>query len=366
MATKTNTDINGKEYYRITRVIGHTYDNNGKKQAIKKQFYGTSRRNAELKYEEWKDAQKSGKQEDDAKTLKPLRELAEYYTDNILAVDSTLALQTRELYTSSFKNHLLGAPFMGKPVRALRPADIQDYYNGLDITKDSLRSAHNFMIRFFKWLSLNEYCPNHIQAITLPDKPKVKKSDEIVIWEESEINLIQEKLKDHRLYFAIILSLYAGLRISEILGLKYGDLKGNYIDVARQYSRGEFRPPKANSARSVPMHDVIATELERHKKWHTEEMKKNEYKTDYIFTTRNGYMLDYHNVVRSLERAYKANNIPLKKFHAYRATFCTRLCNSGVRIEIASKLMGHKSVVVTAKYYTHISSIEEMDAIKMI
>ena len=37
MARKTNIEVNGKNYYRVTRTIGHRADG----RAIRKQFYGT-------------------------------------------------------------------------------------------------------------------------------------------------------------------------------------------------------------------------------------------------------------------------------------------------------------------------------------
>lgn len=45
MATKTNTKINGKDYFRVTLDLG--YDANGKR--IRKQFYGKSKKEAESK-----------------------------------------------------------------------------------------------------------------------------------------------------------------------------------------------------------------------------------------------------------------------------------------------------------------------------
>ena len=79
-----------------------------------------------------------------------------------------------------------------------------------------------------------------------------------------------------------------------------------------------------------------------------------------------GNPLDYHNVVHSLNRFYKCNGIEPKKFHAYRATFVTRLCENGVPIQIASKLAGHENITVTAKYYTDIEQDSMIDAIEKI
>jgi len=49
MAKKTNVTINGVGYYRLRKTIGK--DKNGN--PIRKPFYGSSKKDAEAKYEEW-------------------------------------------------------------------------------------------------------------------------------------------------------------------------------------------------------------------------------------------------------------------------------------------------------------------------
>ena len=95
-------------------------------------------------------------------------------------------------------------------------------------------------------------------------------------------------------------------------------------------------------------------------------MKRRGYKTEYVFTSENGNLLEYGNVRRSLMRFYKRNEIPEKKPHAYRATFCTELCRAGVPLEVASKLMGHKSVEVTAKHYALVKKDVQIEAINKL
>ena len=48
MATKTNTNIRGYKYYRLTKTVGHK---NGK--PVRKQFLGRSKAEAEKKYADW-------------------------------------------------------------------------------------------------------------------------------------------------------------------------------------------------------------------------------------------------------------------------------------------------------------------------
>ena len=49
MARKTNINVNGKQYYRVTRTIGHRADGT----AIRKQFYGTGINEANQKADEY-------------------------------------------------------------------------------------------------------------------------------------------------------------------------------------------------------------------------------------------------------------------------------------------------------------------------
>lgn len=362
MATKTNTTSNGYNYYRITRTIGHEYTG-GKKKPIKKQFLGRSKHEAEAKYDAWKAEQIRMKYERkaaaEAERTQPLQNLADYYCENILISDASYSPGTRRLYADSYRKHMSGEEIMGIPVSDIKAKDLQGFYNGLDISADAIASLHKFCSAFFKWAALNDYCENIVASVSVPQKEKKKLSDGIVVWTDEEIALIESKLKDHRLFLAIELSLYAGLRISEVLGLKFADLSDGYVEVRRQYSASGFCPPKANSVRRVPMHDKIYRALDYYKEHYSNDKV-------YVFVSASGNIIDRRNVRTSLNRAYKSIGITPKKFHAYRATFATNLARQGVRLEVASRLLGHKSVNVTAKYYRAIDNKEYEDAISRL
>lgn len=173
-------------------------------------------------------------------------------------------------------------------------------------------------------------------------------------------------LGTYRYRLMIIIGIYSGMRISEILGLRYSDISDDIIHVVQQYYHGYLTLPKHKSVRDIPLHPLVKTELELHKAWHIKEMQNNGYTTEYIFTTNQGGMLDYTNVKRSLSRFYKRNGIPDKGFHTYRATFCTNLCHAGVPIQTAAALMGHKSIDVTTRFYTFVSDQDKRDAVKLL
>lgn len=374
MATKKNTTvvIDGKEYeyFRITRTIGHQYKN-GKKVPVKKQFVGTSKGNAEAKYKEFlqdqAEAKYAAEQEKAAQDLKLFREYAEEYTYEVLPA-SAYGHGTKQQYERAYRVHIKNTWITTMVMKEVKAKDIQDFYEQLDISKQTLNSVHKWMSAFYKWLVIKDYGSNVLSAVTLPKKRDSSKGKDIVVWEQDEIQKIFAKAEEenHRLLFLFKVLFYSGLRISEALGLKYSDIANGQIHVERQYERGVLCPPKHNSYRTLPAHTELLRALEDHILWHKEEMRKNKYKGDYIFTTSTGKLLDYHNVRRSMERLYMRCDIAPKKIHAYRSTFCTELCRAKVPIEVASKLMGHKSVEVTAKHYALIREDTKVEAISML
>lgn len=362
MATKTNTTINGKDYYRIQRVIGHKY---GK--PITRVFYGKSKAEAQKKYEKWKaDQIREGYENAVIADLSLFCERADEFIDNALKPSAKYAQGTIDRYVSAYTHHIEDSFLSGMVANKVKASDIQKFYNDLDVSQQTLRQIHKFMSAFYKWMVRNEYAHDVLSAVEIPRKRNNSRHDEIIIWTDDEIKTITDNLGNHRLRFMVYLMLFTGARVGEALGLKYEDIRTGNVSIMRQCYMGEIKPPKANSIRNIPIHPILAEELKRHKAWHKEEMKKNGYKTDFVFTTASGSLLDTRNLQRSLSRFYKRIGVEPKHNHAYRSTFCTQLCKNGVPLEVASKLLGHKSILVTAKHYALVQPENKREAIDML
>jgi len=373
MATKKNTTVTAKDgkeyaYYRITRTIGHEWKD-GKKVPIKKQFVGTSKGNAEQKYKAYLQEEAEAKHRKEAgiqaAKSKTFGEYAEEYTYTALPVQN-YAQGTKKQYEQKYRVHIKKSFLMSLPVSEITAKTIQGYYNGLSVSDSVLSGIHKWMSAFYKWLVLNDYSSDVLSAVTLPKKEN-KEPSEIIVWDTDEMAAIFSASGGFRYRLSIFLMYYAGLRISECLGLKYADIAdNNLISINRQFYRGEICAPKHSSNRKLPVHPAVASALQTHKKWHYKEMEHCKYSTEFIFTTHTGKLLDYHNVRTAFIRFYKRNQLPEKKLHAYRATFCTELCRAGVPLEVASKLMGHKSIEVTAKHYALVKQDVKIDAINRL
>lgn len=353
MASKTNFTVSGKNYFRIRKTIGKNAD--GK--PIQKAFYGKSRRDAERHYEEWKEKSKNSTMHSNAS----FSQVAKIYAEEILP-NAPYASGTITRYYSSYKTHIAKDKKLGNILLTdLTALDIQAFLNRLDTSIGSKNACRKFLSAMLKYCALNGYCDINMNLITLP---KEYKEETIVTWSEKELNTIIDNLKTYRagkyrLRLFIMIATYTGMRFSEILGLKYTDIENGVIKVKRQYYKGEIKKPKANSMRQIPIVPLLQKEIDLHKEWHLKE----DLNAQYVFTSENGKMLEYGNVRRSLSRYYDHIGVPQKKIHAYRATFCTLLCRKGTPIQTAASLLGHKSIEVTAKYYTDVNMDDKKNAI---
>lgn len=360
----TNTRINNKDYYRIRRKIdGKTVS-----------FYGTSKGDAEKKYDAFlkERARKMHSSEADFSSAS-FGDRAKDYVENTLRVSQRFATATKQQYEASYNVYVKDSDLSKKILSQIRPSDVQKFYNGLDVSRQTMSRVNKFMTNFCKWCVLNNYSSDFMTAVEIPKKPDNSRHDGIVIWEDNEIREILRSMNNvkrsqdrHRMFFMVHLLLYTGARISEALALKYTDLENGLVRIERQCYMGEMKPPKYNSSRTIPMHHKLAQALKAHERWHIAEMRRNGYKTDYVFTTSTGRLYDAKSIRTALKRFYISRGIPVKHPHAYRSTFCTQLCRCGVPLEVASKLLGHKSMEVTAEHYALVRNDTKQEAIEML
>ena len=355
---KTNCEINGKKYFRIRSTID----------GIQKPFYGTSETDAKAKRDAYLrevalEREKTKKEKDIATFQKRATE----YIQDVLSVSQRYATGTKEKYKTAYTCHIEGTPIDRMRIKNIHPSDIQKFYNGLDVTRPTMENINKFMSGFVKWLVRMGYSDNFLEAVEIPKKPENKRSESIIVWSDEEMHTILDAVRrsqmDFRASFLVLVLIYTGARLSEALSLRYSDFSKDTVSIERQFYLSEIKPPKYNSVRQLPLHPELKRGLGRHKEWHRKEMAKNGYKTDYVFTTSSGNLYDQRNIRTALKRFYNRIGVEYKHPHVYRSTFCSTLCRQGVPIQTASKLMGHKNISVTSKFYAEVDAKSQADAI---
>lgn len=211
------------------------------------------------------------------------------------------------------------------------------------------------------------------------------------IWKASKRNVFNtEQLKifltsayvHHSNYLEFLLGVFCGLRVGEVLGLKYSDFdeENQTVEIKRQYTRmydtdvenkktvisskRTFKPPKsACSHRILKIPKVIFQELKIRKEDNERFLNQpgiSHTFEEYVCLGEEGNIKSDGTLRTELQRICARNGLPRLSFHDLRHTFATILIEQGVPLEKISKLMGHKSVNTTFNIYCEIMEGNEM------
>jgi len=156
-----------------------------------------------------------------------------------------------------------------------------------------------------------------------------------------------------------------GLRISEVLGLKWSDLDGSKLQmkVARSVVHGRVGNCKTEVSRQpVPLDQFTADEL---LKWREECTYGDP--TDWVFASEwtAGKMPPWANTLltRFLEPAARGASITKRiGWHTFRHTYSTLLKGNGEDVKIVQELMRHANFQTTMNVYTRAITTAKRDA----
>lgn len=158
-------------------------------------------------------------------------------------------------------------------------------------------------------------------------------------------------LKRPRL-FGIVLCLYTGLRIGELLALTWEDvdLSKRTVSVGRSCRDGwggggrkVVCPPKTEaSARVIPLPRSLLPYLRKLRAGGGKYVVESGGKSPSIRSYQ-----------RTFSELLKRLNLPHRRFHALRHTFATRALECGMDVRTLSDLLGHRNPTVTLSRYAH-------------
>lgn len=159
----------------------------------------------------------------------------------------------------------------------------------------------------------------------------------------------------------VFVCLYAGLRISEALGLLWRDidLNAGTLTVSAQLgTRGDRVPPKTPaSSATVPLLPVLARELRSHRARSARLGLRRAHAVALVFTTSRGRPQSRRNALRAIHKAGDAaglNDVPGRKpvgLHDMRQSFVSLGFAFGGQLPEVSKLARHADPRVTAQMY---------------
>lgn len=177
----------------------------------------------------------------------------------------------------------------------------------------------------------------HKLTITGIKVPKIDKSLPIVLSKDEVVKLIAA-IPRRKSQLLLKLLYASGLRVSELVNLKIGDIEGTTVTV----HHGKGGKDRVTILPQSLVHDI-------------EQFVRDQRLTNLLFPGRNGKPLTTRNVQAIISRAAKRAGINKHVTpHKLRHSFATHLLDAGTDVRVIQELLGHSNLQTT-QIYTHVS-----------
>jgi len=267
-----------------------------------------------------------------------------------LQLEKSLSPRSVEAYSDDLNKLIDYLQAIGKKPEDATLDDLQEMIVGLHEIGISPRSQARIVSgikSFYRFLSLE----NHIERdpTELLESPKIglKLPDFLTITEINDIiGSIDRSLPEGQRNRAILETLYScGLRVSELIGLRFSDL---YLDEGFIKVEG-----KGRKQRLVPISPVAVKEINLYLPDRNLVPVKKGFE-DVLFLSRRGTALSrimiFHIVKVQTESAGIHKTVSP---HTFRHSFATHLLEGGANLRAIQQMLGHEKIATT-EIYTHL------------
>ena len=286
-------------------------------------------------------------------------------------------------YTVKVKNHI--KPAIGHyKLKALRQDIIQKFVNSLS----GKGLAPSTVIDIFKVLSnaLETAVDDGLIVRNVANRVKLPKTTkpQITVLTQEQQNAFVEQAKVTYMGVVYIFDLCTGMRLGELLGLKWQDIdfEQNQLHIKRiirkvkdpdnpeEHWHLEFGTPKTpTSERIIPLNETAIKVLAD--VWEQQEKNKEKANTAYedndlVFCTQLGRPLDPNNIRRTCYSICEKIGVSDFHPHCLRHTFATRGAENNVDVRVMQKFLGHATIKETADTYTHVlNDLKQSEILKL-
>lgn len=367
----------GKNSYRLT--VSEGFDLNGRPMIHRKTIHGT-KKEAEVELAKFVTEVQNGLVID-GKSLK-FSEFVDVWKRDYGSKE--LAPTTYKRYCRMLETRIL--PYFGHfYINKIRPTDIMKFYDLLEKDTQLVRKKDNNGSKTKKPLSGKTILEHHrllramlhravywqlivsnpAERVQPPKakKPKRKSYDD----EQTKIlleNLEKLTVEDTKYKVAIILTIFTGVRLGELMGLEWQDVdfRNGIISINRssQYlsDMGVFtKVPKIESSiREIAIPEFIISLLEEYKLWYEEQ--KSLYgelwtNSDRLFVQADGKPMHPSSISKWFVKYVGTIGLPVINFHGLRHTNASLLVAQNIDIAVVSARLGHAQISTTLDFYVH-------------
>jgi integrase len=271
--------------------------------------------------------------------------------ERYLASRQDRARRTLESYISTYRVHI--KPVIGdmklKQVRVFHGEEVR-----LNLSKSGVSPSrsNNVLVQLkvlFNFAVKQAYL--HSNPFKQIDPIKQDKR-EILFWNNHEVSTFLEANRSNHYLPLFIVLLNTGMRKSEACGLMWDcvDFEQELITIKRTRDRAGLKETtKGRESRVIPINKTCREALEL--------LWNNRKHPSYVFTGIKNRPLPYEHITdREFARAVKLAGVKRIRLHDLRTTYASHFCINGGNILALSRILGHKSVTITQKFYASVNS----------
>jgi integrase len=276
----------------------------------------------------------------------------------------SLKRSTFKSYTGIIKKHLLPA-FGTTLLTDISSRDVNAFIYQLfkkQLRSQTIKNIKNCLSAIMRSALQDNYIginPAKGVKIPKPEHEKPKREPDPFSWKDRQI-LEDTFEKFCPFYYPLVLCGFrTGLRIGELIGLKWEDIdfKNRQIYVQRAFSRGYMSTPKSKAGtRYVRMTAQLVQVLEEHRN-RLNKMKSNRFQSwydlpEWVFPNEAGNRINYGNFLnRVWNKIMLKSELRRRTPHDMRHTWFTLRLSNGDPLHEVSKEGGHGSVELTYRTY---------------
>lgn len=295
-----------------------------------------------------------------------------------------LAPSTYKRYCRMLETRIL--PYFGHfYINKIKPTDIMQFYDLLSRDTQLVRKKSNNGKKTLNPLSGKTILEHHRLLRAMLHKavywqlivsnpaervqpPKARKPKRRY-YDDEQCKILLENLtslgEDQIKYkVAIILTIFTGVRLGELMGLEWQDIdfKTGILSINRssQYlaDKGVFtKTPKTESSiREVAIPDFVVSLLEEYKLWYEEQKSFcGELWTDSnrLFVQSDGKPMHPSTISKWFVRYVEQIGLPVINFHGLRHTNTTLLISQNIDVAVVAARLGHAQITTTFNFYVH-------------
>ena len=252
----------------------------------------------------------------------------------------------------------------GIPLRGLRAIDLEEYYAYLQEQGVSPNTAIHHHANIHKALKdavrLDLVDRNVAEIADRPQKQKYLPAH----YSASEVNQLLDKLRGHWMYVPVVLSVFYGLRRSEVLGLQWGSVDFENKSITIQHTRiyGDSDGTDAvierdilkrkSSYRTLPIPETVWILL-----YNLKTVRYGEAPAPvdaYVCLNREGEPVAPNYFTQCFKQFLRDNDLREIRLHDLRHTCASVLIQNRVPLIEVQQWLGHSTLETTADLYAHL------------